>query len=52
MRGVFILEWLGGDHSILAKHKPKRLTVIDLTESAIEHTKKRIAQKQAFQTIK
>ena len=36
---------LGSDHFSIAKNHPKSLTGIDLTERAISHTKKRLAEK-------
>ena len=44
MRGLDVLEigvGFGSDHSQITEQKPKTLTGIDLTEWAIENTKKR-----------
>ena len=32
---------MGSDHSQIAKHRPKKLVGVDLTERAVEHTQKR-----------
>lgn len=53
--GMDVLEigvGMGSDHSQIARNKPRSLTGVDLTERAIEHTKKRFTALALESTLK